>query len=1303
MRKNNFFKRISSLALAVSLMTQIGLITPVKADYNNDSRTPDKNKLQPENNYIVDGDTITFTVDDNVTDITLDHYFTYNGGVDPNGATGWGTSDAKASAPDGFLQAEGKTQHWVWNDADSGNIARGLTYSFTFTGTGAELIGIKNDSANVFTVDKGIPETKTYSSGGYISLFKVEGLEYGKHTIEVSLPETGVATGLQVSYAQVFGVPKPTPPPPPADKAPELTGAIVGTDLQWTQEHFEEIYEISNDTTLHPFTQELNTWQNDKALSEIALLAVAQEYTNVTVTASDVTSANGTKLAGAIVTPTFIRSTDAWAGGNPGYASDKPVPQGNRQESPDILWSSDPVTMTANSVQNVFVEVYIPKTATAGTYETTLTVTATGLATPLEFTYTINVADALLPDATEFKNGGFDVEFWQYPYSSAEYYNVEPFGPEHMVILESIMGYYKELGGSAITASIIEDAWGGQTYSENEVHYPSMIKWTKGADGVMTYDYTDFDTWVQFNKDLGIGDKIVLYSIAPWHNSFTYWENGVLKTEPYAVGSDEYKAMWDHFFTDLIAHLNTKGWFDQTYIGIDERGFDSRAFDAIEATKDPITGKSLKKTGAADAYVKKWDLIARMDEVSIGDTAHGVGGDKYNELIEMREKNGQKTTLYSCVKHKPGQFSLSNPAESYWIIANARKQGGTGFLRWALDAWVADPLNDTTHNAFEAGDCFLVFPDKKDATTPIVRRSVRSEKIAEGVRDVNKLMVMEKEIPAFTTEIDKLFEEITFTPFYSQTPAFLPRDHVAVKEAQAFKAGLTPLTNKFIDLRDNGINVVESVVINETITSIENGKIASLSTTMLPTNLLDSRVTFSSSDDSIATVSADGTVKGMSVGNVVITATSVADTTKSDSINIEITRSLLLTVDDNVIDTTLDHYFAYVGGLDPNGSTGWGTSNANPGTNWGNNLEAEGLTQHWVWSDNARELVYSFTFTGTGAEIFGIKNDQYNIFTVDSNEPVTIDYGSQPTGALISLFKVQDLPYGKHTINVTLPADDTLVNGLQVSYAQVFGADLLPPVVNNTATIVSGTGSGDYATGDIVTIKADSKSGYSFYSWTSSNANVVFENASSSETTFTMIDEDVTITANYSKNSGGGGSKPKPKPDPIPEPEPTPDGLDNFTDVSNHWAHDSIEFVVEQGLFNGVTDTDFAPNANATRSMILTVLYRNAGEPNGTSSVWYEEAVKWAKELGISDGANLDGNITREQLATMLYRLEKSPNTNGDLNKYSDSDNVSTYAVDALTWATSEGIVSGNPDGTLNPQGNATRAEVATMLTRYIK
>ena len=155
-----------------------------------------------------------------------------------------------------------------------------------------------------------------------------------------------------------------------------------------------------------------------------------------------------------------------------------------------------------------------------------------------------------------------------------------------------------------------------------------------------------------------------------------------------------------------------------------------------------------------------------------------------------------------------------------------------------------------------------------------------------------------------------------------------------------------------------------------------------------------------------------------------------------------------------------------------------------------------------------------------------------------------------------------------------------------------------------------------------------------------------------------------------------------------------------FRDVSGHWALEGITYAYEHGLFSGTSDTQFSPETNMNRAMVVTVLARYAGENTEGGSTWYAKGQAWAMQQGISDGTNMTGSITREQLATMLYRYAGSPSASGSLGVYPDYPSVSAYAVDAMRWAVSSGLISGM-DGYLNPQGNATRAQVATIMMRF--
>ena len=664
------------------------------------------------------------------------------------------------------------------------------------------------------------------------------------------------------------------------EAVPGLAGSIVDIDTQWTQDRYDEVKSMGT------LSAELTAWKNDIATSELALASVDSALKNVTVTASDFVSGENT-ISADCVTATFIRSTKAYNGGYLGYGDPNrqiPADNGsNRSESSDILWSTTPMDVGYNAVQPVWVEINVPRDARPGTYTGTLTVTADGLENGIVFTYTLNVQDVTLPDASEFADT-FDVELWQYPYSVAEYYGVEPFSAEHLELMRSGMEIYKSIGGHAITTTIIEEAWSGQTYSKNAIHYPSMIRWER-VNGQMTYDYTHFDAWVTFCKEMGIGDKIVLYSIAPWHNTITFWENGQLKRENNVFGSIVPDNMWTHFLTDLIKHLEEKGWFDDAYIGIDERGFSKAAFDLIDSIKNS-KGESLKTAGAMDGFVGKWDLALRVTDLNVGDTAVAAHPTEFARLLAEREAKGYRTTLYSCTEHEPGNFSLSKPVESYWIMLNAGKQGGAGFLRWAYDAWVADPLNDTTHNAFEPGDCFLIFPDEKTAENPVSRRSVRLARISEGVRDVNKLMYIERNAPALASEVDAVYDNITTSVTTSRSYQSDSAIASLRAETAAFKADLTALTDRYIRLLDGGTFDVESVtILGGDSVKLELGATRQLSVEILPENLLDNSLTWTSSDENVVTVE-NGLLSGVGQGTATVTATSVQDPTKSDSIEV---------------------------------------------------------------------------------------------------------------------------------------------------------------------------------------------------------------------------------------------------------------------------------------------------------------------------------------------------------------------------------------------------------------------------------
>lgn len=162
----------------------------------------------------------------------------------------------------------------------------------------------------------------------------------------------------------------------------------------------------------------------------------------------------------------------------------------------------------------------------------------------------------------------------------------------------------------------------------------------------------------------------------------------------------------------------------------------------------------------------------------------------------------------------------------------------------------------------------------------------------------------------------------------------------------------------------------------------------------------------------------------------------------------------------------------------------------------------------------------------------------------------------------------------------------------------------------------------------------------------------------------------------------------------------------SFTDVpAGSWYEEAVNYVHEKGLMNGTSSNAFSPNANTTRGMIVTILARVEGV-NTSGALWYAAGQKWAMDNGISDGTNMPGVITREQLATILYRYAKQKgydvSKSAALTGFFDADKVSGYAAEAMQWAVAEGLLQGS-NGKLNPQGSATRAQVATILMRFME
>lgn len=163
------------------------------------------------------------------------------------------------------------------------------------------------------------------------------------------------------------------------------------------------------------------------------------------------------------------------------------------------------------------------------------------------------------------------------------------------------------------------------------------------------------------------------------------------------------------------------------------------------------------------------------------------------------------------------------------------------------------------------------------------------------------------------------------------------------------------------------------------------------------------------------------------------------------------------------------------------------------------------------------------------------------------------------------------------------------------------------------------------------------------------------------------------------------------------------DNSRSFSDVPrDYWGAEAIHFVASRELFSGTSPVIFEPDGAMNRAMIVTVLARLNGVDTSTGQTWYDAGAQWAVANGVSDGTNLMVSLTREQLATMLWRYAGSPGASGSLTGYPDGASVSSWASQAMAWAVEQGLISGI-NGTLAPQATATRAQVAQILMRFVE
>ena len=433
---------------------------------------------------------------------------------------------------------------------------------------------------------------------------------------------------------------------------------------------------------------------------------------------------------------------------------------------------------------------------------------------------------------------------------------------------------------------------------------------------------------------------------------------------------------------------------------------------------------------------------------------------------------------------------------------------------------------------------------------------------------------------------------------------------------------------------------VTGVSLNTDSLTLVEGGTATLAATITPSNATNQNVTWSSDNESVATVDQNGRVTAVAQGGATITAAvdgksaecyvtvNAAAPVPVTSVSLDKTSLGLTEGDTETLTATVEPSDA------TNKNVTWSSDDTSVAT-----VDASGLVTAVargtavITATAADGSGASASCTVTVSSYLPPANPNYRI-TVEAAQggTVTADPTAAKAGATVTLTPVPDRGYQVGTVAVT----DRF--------------------------------------GDAVAVTEQADGTY----------------------TFTMPNGQVTVTVTFEQA-------------PLPFPDVT----------EGDWFYDAVRYAYETGLMDGVGDSLFAPNSDTTRAQLVTILYRLEGEPevSGTSGftdvaadTWYTDAVAWAAANGIVNGVSETEfapgkDITREQLATILFRYAEAKgydvSARADLSAYPDADQIQSYAAESVAWAVAEGLIQGFEDNTLRPAGNATRAQIATILMRF--
>ena len=327
----------------------------------------------------------------------------------------------------------------------------------------------------------------------------------------------------------------------------------------------------------------------------------------------------------------------------------------------------------------------------------------------------VRVVDRTLPPPGAWK---YFLDLWQHPWAVARMAKVKPFSKEHYAAMKPVWKLLASAGQKTITVTILEQPWDHQCFDA----YNSM----------MTDDFALFDEYVAFCRGCGLGPYISCYSLCPWSLGK-------------AIDMQALETRWGGWLEKFAAHLKEKGWFDVTYMAMDEREPDD-VRKVVEFVRRHAPGLKVSMAGNRKPSDFKGIDIDCYSQILLPDC---MTAEFLREAAE-RKRRGLITTFYTCCfPDRPNMFMSSGPGEAFWQGACPTMLGLDGMLRWAWNSWPEDPVSDATFGSWKSGDTFLVYPGGEP--------SWRFLELRNGIVAAEKIRILREAGVLGEKEVEKVF------------------------------------------------------------------------------------------------------------------------------------------------------------------------------------------------------------------------------------------------------------------------------------------------------------------------------------------------------------------------------------------------------------------------------------------------------------------------------------------------------------------------------------------------------------------